>query len=234
MAQKRMFDKTITNSDDFLELPDSSQVLYFHLNMNADDDGFVNNWRSIIRMTGTKEDDLKLLITKSFVIPFESGVIVIKHWRINNYLRNDRYKETKHKEELSCLSIDENGEYLLGNQLGIPIGNLEKKREEENSKEDIINYYNNNIHNITQIELEKIENWEKEFTDDIIKEAINIAVMNNKRNMGYINGTLRNWKDKGIKTLQDIRNEKKDDEPFDYEMIENFDKELNKLYGIDQ
>ena len=234
MAQKRMFDKTITNSDDFLELPDSSQVLYFHLNMNADDDGFVNNWKSIIRMTGTKEDDLKLLITKSFVIPFESGVIVIKHWRINNYLRNDRYKETKHKEELSCLSIDENGEYLLGNQLGIPIGNLEKKREEENSKEDIINYYNNNIHNITQIELEKIENWEKEFTDDIIKEAINIAVMNNKRNMGYINGTLRNWKDKGIKTLQDIRNEKKDDEPFDYEMIENFDKELNKLYGIDQ
>ena len=234
MAQKRMFDKTITNSDDFLELPDSSQVLYFHLNMNADDDGFVNNWKSIIRMTGTKEDDLKLLITKSFVIPFESGVIVIKHWRINNYLRNDRYKETKHKEELSCLSIDENGEYLLGNQLGIPIGNLEKKREEENSKEDIINYYNNNIHNITQIELEKIENWEKEFTDDIIKEAINIAVMNNKRNMGYINGTLRNWKDKGIKTLQDIRNEKKDDEPFDYEMIENFDKELNELYGINQ
>lgn len=234
MAQKRMFDKTITNSDDFLELPDSSQVLYFHLNMNADDDGFVNNWRSIIRMTGTKEDDLKLLITKSFVIPFESGVIVIKHWRINNYLRNDRYKQTKHKEELSCLSIDENGEYLLGNQLGIPIGNLEKKREEENSKEDIINYYNNNIHNITQIELEKIENWEKEFTDDIIKEAINIAVMNNKRNMGYINGTLRNWKDKGIKTLQDIRNENKDDEPFDYEMIENFDKELNELYGINQ
>ena len=234
MAQKRMFDKTITNSDDFLELPDSSQVLYFHLNMNADDDGFVNNWRSIIRMTGTKEDDLKLLITKSFVIPFESGVIVIKHWRINNYLRNDRYKQTKHKEELSCLSIDENGEYLLGNQLGIPIGNLEKNREEENSKEDIINYYNNNIHNITQIELEKIENWEKEFTDDIIKEAIDIAVMNNKRNMGYINGTLRNWKDNGIKTLQDIRNEKKDDEPFDYEMIGNFDKELNKLYGIDQ
>ena len=113
MAQKRMFDKTITNSDTFLELPDSSQVLYFHLSMNADDDGFVNNWKSILKMTGTKEDDLKLLISKSFVIPFESGVIVIKHWRINNYLRNDRYTETKFKEEKSNLVLDDNMVYQL-------------------------------------------------------------------------------------------------------------------------
>ena len=62
MAQKRMFDKAITNSDEFLELPDSTQVLYFHLSMNADDDGFVNNWKSIMKMTGTKEDDLKILL----------------------------------------------------------------------------------------------------------------------------------------------------------------------------
>lgn len=113
MAQKRMFDKAITNSDDFLELPDSSQVLYFHLSMNADDDGFVNNWKSIMKMTGTKEDDLKMLVFKSFVIPFDSGVIVIKHWRINNFLRKDRHIETKYKEELNMLTCDSNNEYIL-------------------------------------------------------------------------------------------------------------------------
>lgn len=155
MAQKRMFDKTITNSDLFLELPDSSQVLYFHLSMNADDDGFVNNWKSILRMTGTKEDDLKILISKQFVIPFESGVIVIKHWRINNYLRNDRYKGTSFKQELSMLSLNENEEYELNNNIGIPtvypdknsidknsIDNNIYSREEKPTIKLIINYLN--------------------------------------------------------------------------------------------
>lgn len=113
MAQKRMFDKLITNSDEFLELPDSSQVLYFHLSMNADDDGFVNNCKSIMKMTGTKEDDLKILILKSFIIPFETGVIVIKHWRINNYLRNDRYKQTTYVKEMNMLELNNVGEYVL-------------------------------------------------------------------------------------------------------------------------
>lgn len=108
-----MFDKTITNSDDFLEMPMSSQVLYFHLSMNADDDGFINNWKSIMRMAGTKEDDLKVLIAKQFIIPFDSGVIVIKHWRINNYLRSDRYVETKYKEEKSKLALDDSLVYQL-------------------------------------------------------------------------------------------------------------------------
>ena len=136
MAQKRMFDKAITNSDNFLELPDSSQILYFHLSMNADDDGFVDNWKSIIRMTGTKEDDLKILIAKSYVIPFETGVIVIKHWRMNNYLRQDRYKETTHKLEKSLLSLGENEEYLLANNSpGIPMVNPDKNSIDKNRKE---------------------------------------------------------------------------------------------------
>ena len=113
MAQKRMFNKVLTNSDDFLELPDSSQVLYFHLSMNADDDGFVNNWKSIMKMTGTKEDDLKLLIAKQYIITFDSGVIVIRHWRLNNYLQNDRIKPTNYKEELSQLFLDNNNVYTL-------------------------------------------------------------------------------------------------------------------------
>ena len=141
MAQKRMFDKTITNSDDFLELPDSSQVLYFHLNMNADDDGFVNNWKSIMKMTGTKEDDMKILVAKQYIIPFDSGVIVIRHWRLNNYLRNDRYKETKFKEEKSQLLLGKNDEYTLDKNIGIPLVYLDKNRIDKNR----IDNKNNNI-----------------------------------------------------------------------------------------
>lgn len=114
MAQKRMFDRSITNDDNFLEMPLGSQVLYFHLSMNADDDGFVNNWKSIMKMTGAKEDDMKVLITKKYVIPFETGIIVIRHWRINNYLRSDRYVETRFKEEKKLLSVDETGVYNVG------------------------------------------------------------------------------------------------------------------------
>lgn len=122
MAQRRMFSKTITNNDNFIEMPDSSQNLYFHLSMNADDDGFIDNWKSIMRMTGHKEDDLKILIAKQFVIPFETGVIVIKHWKIHNYLRNDRYKETIHLEEKSKLTIDKSGIYQQKEGFGIPVG----------------------------------------------------------------------------------------------------------------
>lgn len=146
MAQKRMFDKTITNNDNFLEMPDSTQNLYFHLSMEADDDGFVDNWKSIMRMTGKKEDDLKLLIAKSYIIPFDSGVIVIKHWRINNYLRSDRYNETKYIDEKNQLSIKQNGEYTLEEkELGIPGGipvvyteenRIEKNRIVKYSKEE--------------------------------------------------------------------------------------------------
>lgn len=146
MAQKRMFDKIITNDDNFLEMPNSTQALYFHLSMNADDDGFVNNWKSIMKITGTKEDDLKILISKSYLIPFDSGIIVIKHWRINNYLRGDRYRPTQFQKEFNMLENHENKAYQLKSEwstTGIPLVNpdkiridknrIEKNREEENS-----------------------------------------------------------------------------------------------------
>lgn len=114
MAERRMFAKTIIDSDAFLDMPLSAQALYFHLSMRADDDGFVNNPKKIQRMIGATEDDYKLLIAKSFILLFESGVIVIKHWRINNYIRNDRYKETVYTEEMELLSVKDNGSYTLG------------------------------------------------------------------------------------------------------------------------
>ena len=111
MAERRMFAKTIIDSDAFLDMPHSTQLLYFHLSMRADDDGFINNPKSIMRNAKCNEDDIKLLCAKKFVIPFESGVVVIKHWKIHNYIAKDRYKETKYKEEKATLSLDENNVY---------------------------------------------------------------------------------------------------------------------------
>lgn len=114
MANRRMFSLDICDSDAFLDLPLSSQALYFHLGLRADDDGMVGNPKKILRMIGASEDDLKLLITKKFVLPFDSGVLVIKHWKINNYIRSDRYKPTNYTDEIKMLSTKENGSYTFG------------------------------------------------------------------------------------------------------------------------
>ena len=111
MAERRMFAKTIVLSDAFLDMPLSTRCLYFTLGMFADDDGFVNNPKSIMRQVGASIDDMNLLIGKKFILSFESGVIVIKHWRIHNYIQKDRYKETKYIEEKSQITTDEKGAY---------------------------------------------------------------------------------------------------------------------------
>ena len=111
MAERRMFAKTIVTSDAFLDMPLSTRCLYFTLGMLADDDGFVNNPKSIMRQVGASPDDLNILLGKRFILAFESGVIVIKHWRIHNYIQKDRYKESKYIEEKSTLMIDEKGAY---------------------------------------------------------------------------------------------------------------------------
>ena len=113
MAEKRMFAKSIIDSDIFIDMPTSARLLYYDLSMRADDDGFVNSPKKIIRMTGASDDDLKILILKNFIIPFETGVVVIKHWRIHNYIRKDTYKETVYRKEKSMLSISKNKTYFL-------------------------------------------------------------------------------------------------------------------------
>ena len=91
MAERRMFAKSIIDSDNFLDMSLSTQALYFHLAMRADDDGFVNNPKRIQRMIGASDDELKMLIAKQYLIPFDSGVVVIRHWKIHNYIQKDRY-----------------------------------------------------------------------------------------------------------------------------------------------
>ena len=130
MAERRMFAKTIIDSDAFLDMPLSTQSLYFHLSMRADDDGFINNPKKIHRMVGCGDDDLKLLMAKRFILVFDSGVIVIKHWKIHNYIRNDRYKPTLYQEEKAELAEKNSKAYTFKtevieseNHLGIPDDN---------------------------------------------------------------------------------------------------------------
>lgn len=120
MAERRMFAKSIIDSDAFLDMPLSTQSLYFHLSMRADDDGFINNAKKIQRMLGCNDDDLKILLAKNFIIPFENGVCVIKHWRMHNYIRSDRYKETAYHDLKEKLSLKNNGVYTM-DTAGIPM-----------------------------------------------------------------------------------------------------------------
>lgn len=138
-----MFAKTIVLSDAFLDMPLSARCLYFTLGMVADDDGFVNNPKSIMRQCGAQEDDLKILLAKKFLIAFESGVIVIKHWRINNYLQKDRCQPTKYVDEKAELYVGENGSYHKGE---LPMytqdmytqSRVDKNRLDKDSKEESI------------------------------------------------------------------------------------------------
>ena len=113
MAKHRLFSIDIVDTDVFLEMPASAQCLYFHLGMRADDDGFVSSPKRIARLVNCSEDDLKILITKQFIIPFESGVVVIRDWNVNNTIKKDRYKPTLYTEEKKLLKLNENRRYSL-------------------------------------------------------------------------------------------------------------------------
>lgn len=141
MAEKRMFSQKIIDSDAFLDMPLSTQALYFHLSMRADDDGFLNNAKKIMDMIKANQNDYDLLIAKSFIIQFPDGICVIKHWRINNYIRKDRYHETTYLEEKDMLTEKKNGSYSLKStvsEVGIPESNqsVTESRVEENRVEE--------------------------------------------------------------------------------------------------
>lgn len=147
MAQKRMFDRNITSSDDFFDLSIEAQLLYFQIGMYADDDGLTKAYRTLMKLIKASNEDLKSLIDNGFIYKFDSDVIAIKHWRINNTIRNDRYRPTIFKKEKSQLGIAENNEYILLDTSGIPDDNqmdtqnsidkisIDKNRLEKKSKE---------------------------------------------------------------------------------------------------
>lgn len=232
MANKRMFSLSVVDTDKFLEMPISARLLYYELGMRADDDGFVGNWKKILLFTGLKEDDLKILIMKKFILPFESGVIVISHWRLNNYLQKDRTKPTVYQEEFRKLKLDNNNVYNMDTNC---IHSIDKNRIEENSieknnnKENIYQYIENNFgRTISPLEYEKVEKWLSLFSEDIIKYAFEIAVLNGKRTFGYVEGIIKNWQGCNYTTLEEIKEKDKKDKKSEILSNEYTKEELTK------
>jgi len=150
-----MFSKDITASDAFLDMPASSQALYFHLGMEADDDGFIGNPKKVMRVLGVSTDDMKILLTKRFVLDFPSGVVVVKHHRINNNWDKYNCKRTMYLEEFSQLNIKENKAYTLDKTQGTPI-------QTENSLQTVSRIEENRIEYRTPIVVQEVKETEKE------------------------------------------------------------------------
>ena len=221
MAQKRMFSNLVVGSDDFLEMPDSSQNLYFHLSMQADDDGFVDNWKSIMRMTGKKEDDLKLLIAKSFVIPFESGILVIRHWRLNNYIQRDRYKETIHKDEKALLSMDKNNVYNLDTDCIQNVSSdkisIDKNSIEKNSSSSVNEIlYDSKVEEIQKVMIETIGttninniheciSYLNKLPIELIEYALRKTARVERPSWQYTIPILESYIKKGFKTVEEVQ-----------------------------
>lgn len=181
MAQKRMFSLSVVDTDNFLEMPISSRLLYYELGMRADDDGFVDNWKKILLFTGLKQDDMKVLISKKFIIPFESGVIVIRHWRLNNYLQNDRTKPTIHQEELKKLTIDNNNVYTMDTDC---IHSIDKNSIVENRIEN--KYIYMGVYKRVKLKQEQydklVDEFGKDYIDQIIEKLDEYVESNNNKN----------------------------------------------------
>ena len=193
MAERRMFAKTIVLSDAFLDLSLSARCLYFTLGMLADDDGFVNNPKSVMRQVGASQDDLNLLLLKRFVLGFESGVIVIKHWRIHNYIQKDRYKESKYVEEKAMLTIDEKGSYTECIQ-NVSKMDTQVRLGKDRLVEDSLGEDSQELHTTTTTgeppSMAEVYLYFREFVDNASKEAEKFHAYNSHK--GWT--CLPNWK----------------------------------------
>lgn len=228
MANKRMFSIDVTETDTFLEMPLTAQALYFHLAMRGDDDGFVSNPRSIMRVTGCSENDLKTLAESGYIITFRSGVIVISDWKVNNYLRGDRYKPTTFQNELSMLTETANKRYVLESDsqrstVGIPNSNqmetqysIEKNRvvvdtattatssRTDSDLAEIVQHFQEVIGVFPRSALNKLQCWREVYPAEIIHAAIDETAESNVRRWRYVDGVLKGWQADGVRTLGDV------------------------------
>lgn len=233
MAEKRMFSKKIIDTDWFMDMPASTQNLYFHLSMRADDDGFVASPRRIIKLVGASEDDFKLLLVKKFVIAFDSGVCVITDWRINNYLRNDRYTETIYQEEKKMLQQDTNGKYELGIPSGIPLVSTDNSisNSKSNSNYNSRNEINGVIDSIDKEELRteiqefvkmrtKIKKPLTAYALELVLKELNKITPNTEEQVKIVQQSIKN----GWQGVFPLKEEKKQDsfEKFK-EIAKNYD-----------
>jgi hypothetical protein len=203
MAERRMFAKTIIDSDEFLDMPLSTQTLYFHLSMRADDDGFINNPKKIMRMIGASQNEMDLLLFKHFILKFDSGVIVIKHWKLHNYIQKDRYKETVYLEEKALLTLKNNNVYTMDTEC-IQVGDtgkvsieLDKSKDSKEGdkppkpKKHKYGEYNHVL--LTHDQFDKlVEDFGQDRLDDMIR---NLDEYLETKNVSYKNHNLvmRKW-----------------------------------------
>lgn len=224
-----MFSKKITDSDKFLDLPLSTQALYFHLNMHADDDGFVDSTKTIKRMIGASDGDLRILMEQAFILPFESGVIVIKDWRVHNYIPKDRYQKTIYTTEFNRLVLEENKSYTeciqnvynMDTQIRLDKNSIDKNRLDECSEKlpptapapkklDFGQFVKaeglkvNDRHMTRLLEYIGLDGMDME----LVKEAVRRTTDSGIDNPNYTFRILDSWKAKGITTVEQANEEK--------------------------
>nr|DAH57812.1 MAG TPA: replisome organizer [Caudoviricetes sp.] len=228
MAQRRMFSRKITDTDKFIEMPATTQNLYFHLNMNADDEGFVDRVSIIQRMIGASGDDLKLLIAKGFVIPFESGVVVIRHWRIHNYIQADRFQPTIHQNEKSQIEYDETKTANI-KRLGECIQNVYKADTQVRLGKDRLELDKDRLdHHLDQNDddknlvfkklkeafgemsvngtmVEEVERLLKQYGQELVVLALDKTILNAGKSLRYTMSILQRWDGQGLRTAEQIR-----------------------------
>lgn len=230
MAQRRMFSRKITETDHFLEMPLSSQALYFHLNMGADDEGFIDKAKTIQRTIGASDDDMKLLIAKGFLIPFESGVVVIRHWRIHNYIQADRFQATIHQNEKEQLEFDKSkiasikpldqciqNVYKMDTQVRLGEDSLDKDRldkvnnlySSEDEKKSLSQIIKSSSVKINERQIQQIQEYIglDNMTVEMIEYAIQLTEDAGAESFNYLNKILKSWKDKGLTSLDEAKEE---------------------------
>jgi len=217
MAQRRMFSMAVVDTDFFLEMPVSAQLLYFHLGMRADDDGFVSSPKRIMRSVGCAEDDLRLLIAKNFVIPFDSGVCVITDWRLNNLIRKDRYAPSIYITEKSVISVLSSSRYTIGqpnDNQRLPqwsIGEVSKEEDKcphegTSSSSSAVGFFLQNINpSASQLSLDEIQGFTKVLPEALVTHAMQKALDEKKTAWSYIRAILRNWVERGYTCLADVQ-----------------------------
>lgn len=218
MANRRMFSMKIVDTDAFLEMPQSSQLLYFHLAMRADDDGFISNPRRIMKMIGSNDDDFKVLLLKRFLLNFESGVCVIKHWLIHNLVRGDRYTPTQYIREKQMLIIDDKTKkYSLNNGSQLVIPNDNQRMTQDRLGEDSIDKIKEEkdiYGEFENVKLKKeehqklVENIGENNTKVIIEELSSYMASKGKRYSSHY-ATLLNWARRKYQESQRSQNNKR-------------------------
>ena len=253
MAQKRMFDKRVIESDKFIDLPNSSKALYFMAGMDADDRGFFQP-RKLQKMCGFSDDDFKILIAKGLFITFESGVVVITDWNKNNWLDNRRLTETEYVDELNMLKLV-NNKYELNDcladakpmlsQYSIEENSIDNNKEDNNKinkkesdSEIISDYYQQEMGQLpSPNQYEKLYYYLDKLDVSLIKHSIDIAVNNNVKKMSYIESILKDYVNKGYKSINDLEETsktiKKDEEynsTIDNATMEELDNFMEDFY----